>query len=287
MRLAALGLQARGDAVKRALARLMGRPLPAALTAALGTALIHSSSISTMAIVALVQAGALDLDTAAAAVIGANVGTTLPVQLLTWRPGPAIWLPLVATGAALLLRRDDRSRAWGGALAGSACLLGGLGLLDLAAAPLAHSPWFGASMLLLAQHPWAGLGAGALLATVVLSSSVTLGVLQGLAHQGLMPLAAALPVVIGANVGTTTDTLLVSLGTGRDGRRTALFHLLFNLAGALAFMPLRHTVLAMLPTAGVTTLHLVFNVITAFWLYPLRKSLLALTAVVLTCPKDG
>lgn len=285
-RLAALGLRAGGDAVKRTLARLTGRPLPAALTAALGTALIHSSSVSTMAIVALVEAGVLDLDTAAAAVIGANVGTTLPVQLLSWRPGPAFWLPLAAIGVALLLARDGGSRAWGGGLAGFACLLGGLGFLDLATAPLAHSPWFAGSMLLLAQHPWAGLGAGALLSTVALSSSLTLGVLQGLAQQGLLPLAAALPVVVGANIGTTTDTLLVSLGAGRSGRRAALFHLLFNVLGALAFMPLRLPVMAALPGARLTTLHLAFNLATALWIYPLRRTLLALTAVLPGGPKD-
>ena len=286
MRLAGLGLRARGDAVRRSLVRLMGRPLRAALTAAVATALIHSSSVGTMAIVALVEAGALDLDTAAAAIIGANVGTTLPVQLLAWRPGPLIWLPFAAAGVALLLR-GGRARAWGAGISGFACLLGGLALLEAAVAPLAHRPWFAGAMLLLAQHPWAGLGAGALLATVVLSSSVTLGVLQGLAHQGLLPLAAALPVVVGANVGTTTDTLLVSLGVGRDGRRAALFHLLFNLLGALAFMPLRRPVAALLPGAGVTGLHLAFNLLTAAWVYPLRKGLVALTAVVPAGPKDG
>jgi phosphate:Na+ symporter len=272
MRLAGLGLRARGDALRRGLARLMGRPLPAALTAALATALIHSSSVSTMAVVALVEAGALDLDTAAAAVIGANVGTTLPVQLLAWRPGPLIWLPVAAAGA-LLLVGGGRGRAWGAGICGFACLLGGLAMLDGAVAPLAARPWFA--------------GAIALLATVALSSSVTLGVLQGLVHRGLLPLAAALPVVVGANIGTTTDTLLVSLGTGRAGRRTALFHLLFNVTGALAFMPLRGPLAGLLPGASLPSLHLVFNLLTALWAYPLRGGLLALTAIVPASTRDG
>jgi phosphate:Na+ symporter len=287
MRVAGLGLREQSERLRRGLGRLMGRPLPAALTAAVATALIHSSSASTMAIVGLVHAGALDLDTAAAAIIGANVGTTLPVQLLSWRPGPVIWLPVVAAGCALLPLGGGR-RAWGAGLAGFGCLMGGLALLDAAVAPVAAQPWFAGSLLLLGQRPWAALAAGVVLATLALSSSVTLGVLQGLAAQGLLPLRAALPVVLGANVGTTTDTLLVSLGTGRDGRRAALFHLLFNLVGALGFFALGGPFAALVaassdsPARQLANAHLLFNLGTALCLYPARGRLLELTGAMLS-----
>jgi phosphate:Na+ symporter len=290
MRVASLGLREQSERLREGLRRLTGRPLAAAVTAALATALIHSSSVSTMAIVGLVQAEALDLETAAAAVIGANVGVTLPIQLLSWRPGPLLWLPVVAAGCLLLF---GRRRAWGEGLIGFGCLLGGLTLLDGAVAPLAARPWFAGSMLLLAQRPWAGLAAGAVLATIALSSSVTLGVLQGLATQGLLPLRAALPVVLGANVGTTTDTLLVSLGTGRDGRRAALVHLLFNLCGALGFMLARGPFAAVAsgssaePARQLANAHLLFNLATALCLYPLRKRLVRLTGVMLPGPHGG
>ena len=292
MRLGATGLREQSDGVRRSLGRLIGRPLPALLAAALATGLIHSSSVTTMAIVGLVHADALDLDTAAAAIIGANVGATVSVQILSWRPGPLLWLPVVAAGG-ILLTLGRKRRALGAGLAGFGCLLGGLALLDLALAPLHTQPWFPGSMLLLAQRPWAGLGVGTALATVALSSSVTLGVLQGLAEHGLLPLAAALPVVLGANIGTTTDTLLVSLGTGRSGRRAALFHLLFNLCGGLVFMALLGPFAALVasssafPARQLANAHLMFNLVAAVALYPARGLLVRLTGAILARPHAG
>lgn len=287
MRLGTLGLRERGEGVRQVLGHLRGRPWAALAAGAVATAAVHSSSISTMAIVGLVHVGALDLDVAAAGIIGANIGATAPVQLLAFRAGP--WLPAAigATGLALTL---TRLRTWSGPVLGFACLLGGLTLLDRAVAPLAKAPWFSAGLLLLAQHPLLGAAAGAGLSTVVLSSSLVIGVLQGFGNQGLLPLAAAIPVIVGSNVGTTTDTLLASLATGRDGRRAALFHLLFNVAGTLVALPLAGALAGTVAAAGgdparqIANAHLLFNVLNAAWLFPLRGRLMAVTNLVVRRP---
>jgi phosphate:Na+ symporter len=263
-----------------------GRPGAALLAGLLVTALIQSSSVSTIAIVGLVHAGALDLDAAAAAIVGANVGTTLPVQLLAFRPGAAFWLALAAV-VLVLGAAGGRLRTWARLGLAFGCLMAGLTAIGAALAPLAGRPWFGATIVLLAQRAWLGLGAGVLLSTVVLSSGVTMGVLQRLADQGVLPLAAALPVVFGSNVGTTTDTLLASLGAGRPARRAALFHVLFNVVGALGFMLARGpcadllTALGGTPARQVANAHLLFNLVSAAVLFPLRGQLLRLTELLL------
>jgi phosphate:Na+ symporter len=287
LQLASRALRGAGSARMRGwLERAAGHPLGGVATGLVATVLIQSSSITTIATVGLVDAGALSLEQAAGLIVGANVGTTLAAHVLAWRPGP--WLPyglaLLAAPAALLPGRTGRLGR--GAL-GAALVLVGLAWIDGAAARLGGEPWFAAAMIALAVNPWLGLGVGAVLTTVVLSSTLTVGVLQRLAAQGLVPMGAALPILFGSNIGTTTDTVLASVGTCRDAQRAAAFHVLFNVAGALLFVAALPAALAAVRASAadaarqVANAHTLFNVVTAALVLPFRGRLLAALRVLL------
>lgn len=255
------------------------RPWLAFLVGAAVTAAVQSSSVVTILLVGLADAGLLDLSAAACLVLGANVGTTLTAHLLAFGLGTeAGWL-LVAAGLPMCSR--PRWRGGGLAAAGMGLVILGLKWMEGALAPLGQHPAFSAALAGLARSPLLGVAAGAAMTTVVLSSAVTIGILQKLVAGGLLPLSAALPVLYGDNVGTTTDTLLASLAAGRAGRRLAVFHLLFNVAGAILFLGLTPWVAgwvvswSAVPERQVALAHTLFNVTNAALWLPARGWLLA------------
>lgn len=275
-----------GGATRRWLARATGHWAGAVATGLLATMLIHSSSLTTIAVVGLVDAGALTLEAAAGVVVGANVGSTLAVHLLAWRPGP--WMPFVLAllAAPFAFGRGRRARAARVAL-GAALLLQGLAWIEVAAARIGAAPWFATAMYALDASVWLGVLVGIVLTTLVLSSALSIGILQRLTVQRLLSLRAALPVLFGANVGTTTDTLLASIGTSRDARRAALFHLLFNVVGTALFLVLLPGVTRAVrwavgdPALQIAFAHTLFNLVTAVAVLPCRGWLIRATDLLL------
>ncbi|MBE3591041.1 MAG: Na/Pi cotransporter family protein [Firmicutes bacterium] len=285
MKTAAAGLsQLAAGRLAAALQRAARRPWPAFFAGAAVTAAVQSSSVVTILLVGLADAGLLDLSAAACLVLGANVGTTLTAHLLAFGPGPAAGWLLLAAG--LPLARRPRHRGAGRAAAGMGMVILGLHAMEGALAPLGRRPAFAAALAGVAGSPLLGLAAGALMTTLVLSSAVTIGVLQKLVAQGLLSLRAALPVLYGDNVGTTTDTLLASLAAGSAGRRLAVFHLLFNMAGALLFLALTPWVagwvaaLSSSPERQVALAHTLFNAVNAVLWLPARGWLLRAAAAL-------
>ncbi len=245
-----------------------GTSLPlAALGGLLATVVVQSSSLSVAGLVAAADSGAIGLAQAWAAVGGANVGTTLLAHLTGWRV-PWAWLA-AAGGVALLLAPRRATRALAGGLAGAVLLLGALRLLDAALLP-GRLP--GAALLARwTAAPWPAFLAGALLTAVWMSSGFSLAVIQSLAGRGAVPAVAAIAFVCGANVGTTADVLLASLGTGWRGRATAGFHLVFNLTcaglGMALVGPLAAWAASGPPAAALARAHSGLNLATALlWL---------------------
>lgn len=269
--------------VRKWLAKATDHPLGGVATGLVATVLIHSSSVSTIATVGLVNAGTLTLEQAAGVIVGANVGTTVAAHVLAWRPGP--WLPyaLMLLGGLLALWRRRPAQA----VFGSGLMLAGLAWIDGAAGALGAQPWFSAAMIALAANPWLGVAAGTVLTTLVLSSTLTIGILQRVAAQGLVPVGVALPILFGSNIGTTTDTLLASLGTRRAAQRAAVFHLLFNVVGTLLFLAALPLALGLVRALSadaarqIAIAHTLFNVGTAAVVLPLRRWLLAATRALL------
>jgi phosphate:Na+ symporter len=228
---------AAGTRLADGLARVSERPLLGALSGAGITAVIQSSSITTVLTVGFVSAGVMTLTQAIGVIAGANLGTTVTAQIVAFDVTRFAML-MIAIGFALTFDRSRPTvRQAGGALLGVGMVFLGMDLMGAAVSPLREQP---AIMELFhgAGGPIAALAFGAVFTAVVQSSSATIGIVIVLASQGLVDLPTGIAIALGAKVGTCVTALIASVGAGVGARRAASFHVLLNLGGALLWLPL-------------------------------------------------
>ena len=294
MTLMSRGLQSfAGEGLSKRLEGACRTPLCGVAVGALVTALIQSSSATTVMVVGFVNAGVMSLNQAVGVIMGANLGTTVTAWLLSLSSLGGIPLfallnaktlsPLAAMVGVLLvmLSKGERREGLGISLAGLGVLLGGMEAMTRAVAPLAENPRLG-ELLTFFENPLAGVLVGALLTAILQSSSAAVGILQSLAATGVIGVGLAVPVVMGQNIGTCATALLSSVGTEPNARRAALLHLYFNLAGTVILLPLflflYHASIIpalTLGEGGVALVHTVFNVLSTVILLPASNLLLA------------
>jgi phosphate:Na+ symporter len=224
-----------GDKVRVGLARLTSNRFKAILTGALTTAVLQSSTVTTVVVVGFVGAGLISLLSSLGVILGSNIGSTITAQVVAF--DVADWaLILVAMGFAVMtVVKGDRIRGWGGALLGLGLVFLGMQTMSRAMAPLSdHAPFvdFIASGLVV------GVLAGAVFTALVQSSAATTVLAIVLASQGIMPLRIGVAIVIGANIGTCVTAALAAIGKSREAHRAAAAHVLFNLAGAAIWLVL-------------------------------------------------
>lgn len=226
---------AAGARLKDVLARLTRSPATGALTGALITAVIQSSSVTTVLVVGFVSAGLMGLPQAIGVIMGANVGTTVTAQIVAFKVTDAALL-LIAAGFALSFaaRRADW-RQYGAMTMGVGLVFYGMGVMSDGMTPLrGHAPFI--DLMVELRQPLLGMAAGALFTALVQSSSATTGIVIVLASQGFVSLEAGIALALGANVGTCVTAVLSSLGKSREAQRAAAVHVLFNLGGALLWL---------------------------------------------------
>ena len=258
-----------GDRMRQLLARFTTNRLAGALTGAAATAVLDSSSVTIIMVVALVDAGLLTFVQSLGVILGANIGTTVSSQLIAL--DVQRYAPL-ALAVGLLLSVVGRKGRWrqlapaGTALFGLGLVFFGLAQMGAAVEPLKASGRFAEWMARL-ERPLLGAAVGALTTLVIQSSSATLGIAITLAAQGLLSPAAGVAVMLGAEVGTCADTLLATIGRSREALRAGLFHLLFNLATAAAGLALVVPLAALAAALGggparqIANAHVAFNVL--------------------------
>jgi phosphate:Na+ symporter len=228
---------AAGTRLADGLARVSERPLLGALSGAGITAVIQSSSVTTVLTVGFVSAGVMTLTQAIGVIAGANLGTTVTAQIVAFDVTRFAML-MIAVGFALTFDRSRPSlRQAGGALLGLGMVFLGMDLMGAAVSPLREQP---AVMELFhgAGGPLAALALGAVFTALVQSSSATIGIVIVLASQGLVDLPTGIAIALGAKIGTCVTALIASVGAGVGARRAASFHVLLNLGGALLWLPL-------------------------------------------------
>jgi phosphate:Na+ symporter len=228
---------AAGTRLADGLARVSERPLVGALSGAGITAVIQSSSVTTVLTVGFVSAGVMTLTQAVGVIAGANLGTTVTAQIVAFDVTRFAML-MIAVGFGLTFDRSRPSlRQAGGALLGLGMVFLGMDLMGAAVSPLREQP---AVMELFhgAGGPLAALALGAVFTALVQSSSATIGIVIVLASQGLVDLRTGIAIALGAKVGTCVTALIASIGAGVGARRAASFHVLLNLGGALLWLPL-------------------------------------------------
>ncbi|RQD75408.1 MAG: Na/Pi cotransporter family protein [Candidatus Syntrophonatronum acetioxidans] len=229
---------AAGQKLKDFLKLLTFNPLLGVFTGALVTLILQSSSITTVMVVGLVNTGLLNLKQGISIIVGANIGTTVTGQILSFSLIKSAY-PLTALGGVILLlfrSRFKRLRGIGKGLIGLGMLFGGLDGMSLALKPLRESTFILSLLIQAGEVPVKGILMGALSTLFLQSSGAVMGIMLALAMQGIVSLPASISIILGADMGTCITSLIASLGTNIHARRTALAHLIFNIIGAFCLL---------------------------------------------------
>ncbi|MGH7404077.1 MAG: Na/Pi cotransporter family protein, partial [Candidatus Rokuibacteriota bacterium] len=238
MQLIGEGLQrVAGGHLRHLLTSMTRTRLAAVGSGALVTAIIQSSSATTLMLIGFVSAGLVTFRQSLGVILGADIGTTFTVQLLAFKI-QELSLLLVGVGFAMaFFARRGLVKNLGQVILGFGFIFLGMKVMNDGIAPLAQNELTRQVLVALADNQFLGLLVGAVLSAGMASSAATIGLMLSLGHQGLLPLAAAIPVVLGANIGTCATALAASLRTSSDARRVAVAHIAFKVLGVALVFP--------------------------------------------------
>ncbi|MDO4764540.1 MAG: Na/Pi cotransporter family protein [Eubacteriales bacterium] len=279
------GLQkSAGSKLKELLNLLTKNKLLGVVVGALITALIQSSSATTVMAVGFVNAGLMNLSQVVGVIMGANIGTTITAWIVSsseWFKvlNPENLAPLaIGIGSILIFfTKSEKKKLIGEIIVGFGLIFIGLDLMKNVITPYRDSEIFKSAFVILGQNAILGVLAGAVVTAVVQSSSASVGILQTLAMSGLVPTNAAIYIILGQNIGTTVTAMLSSVGAGKNGKRAAMIHLLFNVVGSVVFVIGTVVFFGWVrPDLGgdlingseISLFHTSFNIINTVMLYP-------------------
>ena len=275
-----------GEKMKNILGFLTKNPVMGALAGALVTAVLQSSSATTVMVIGFVSAGLMSLPQAISVIFGANIGTTMTAQLIAFQISDYIY-PIIFIGFILnFVAKKEKIKNIGLVIFSFGLLFEGIEIMGSVMKPLANSPVFIDLMGKVADIPVLGVLLGTVMTMIVQSSSATIAVLQNFAAQAgpdgvtsIIGLAGAIPILLGNNIGTTITALLASVGQSKNAKRTAIAHTVFNLTGSVLFLfliPLLTQFVTFISPTGIevdvisrqiANAHTIFNVVcTLIWL---------------------
>lgn len=280
---------AAGDKMKTILEKLTSNRILGVLVGALVTAIIQSSSATTVMVVGFVNSGLMSLTSAVWVIMGANIGTTITGQLIAI--DITAIAPLIAfIGVAMIVFfKSQKLDAIGGVIGGLGILFIGMETMSSAMVPLRTMPEF-VGLISKFQNPFIGILVGALFTALIQSSSASVGILQALAKSGVMTLSSSIYVLFGQNIGTCITSVLASIGTSKNAKRTTVIHLSFNIIGTVLFVtismlfPFADLVQSLTPSnvaAQIANVHTIFNVTTTLLLLPIGTRLVNLACRIL------
>ena len=272
---------AAGSRMKQILERLTANRFLGVFVGAGITAIIQSSSATTVMVVGFVNSQLMTLKQAVWIIMGANIGTTVTGQLIALDIGAIAPLIAFAGVALILFVKQKKVQFAGGIIAGLGILFLGMGMMSAAMIPLRDSQHF-VNLMTKFSNPFLGILAGAAFTAIIQSSSASVGILQALAVSGLIGLDSAVFVLFGQNIGTCITAVLDSIGANRDAKRTTLIHLIFNVIGTTVFTliclvsPFTQWMASFTPdnpAAQIANVHTLFNIITTLLLLPFGTQL--------------
>ena len=277
MQMMSTGLEAAaGNRMKSILEKLTSNRVKGVLVGAAITAVIQSSSATTVRVVGFVNSGLMTLKQAVWVIMGANIGTTITGQLIALDIGAIAPLFAIAGVGAIMFIKSEKVHHISSIFAGLGILFMGMDMMGAAMSPLKESEAF-ISLMTKFDNPLLGILVGALFTAVIQSSSASVGILQALASTGMIPLSSAVFVLFGQNIGTCITAVLASIGMKVNAKRTTVIHLLFNIIGTVLFTviclvtPYVTWIEAMTPgdpVAQIANAHTVFNIVTTLLLLP-------------------
>ena len=283
-----------GGKLESILEKLTSNPIKGVLLGAGVTAVIQSSSATTVMVVGFVNSGIMRLHQAVGIIMGANIGTTATSWLLslTGIQGDSFFInmlkpmsfsPILAIIGVIMIMfcKKEKKHDIGKILVGFAILMYGMEAMSSAVKPLADVPEF-THILTMFSNPVLGMLAGLVLTAIIQSSSASVGILQALCATGSVTFATALPIIMGQNIGTCVTAMISAIGAKKNAKRAALVHLYFNIIGTLVFMCLFYLINAFIhfeflsqgaTPVGIATIHSVFNIFATIILLPFGKGL--------------
>lgn len=291
-----------GGKLEKILENLTSSKLRAVLLGLGVTAVIQSSSATTVMVVGFVNSGIMKLTQAVGIIMGANIGTTVTAWILSLAGiesnnffmsllKPSSFAPILALIGIVLLMftKSSRKKDIGAILVGFAVLMFGMDTMSAAVKPLADVPEF-TNLLLAFSNPIAGVLAGTVLTAIIQSSSASVGILQALCVTGAVPYSAAFPIIMGQNIGTCVTALLSAIGANKNAKRAAMIHLYFNVVGTVIFLGVFYALNAaiqfpfmdaMATPAAIAVTHSVFNVTATLLLLPFSNLLVKLACMTI------
>ncbi len=289
--------QMAGEKLQKTLEAFTGNIFKAIAAGALVTAVIQSSTGTTVMVVGFVNAGIMTLTQAVGIIMGANIGTTITAQILALDSGASastilaflkpsvLCYILVAIGAiAATFIKNKKARTFCEILIGIGLLFVGMTTMESAVSVLNQLPAFRQAFIAL-QNPILAVVVGAVVTAILHSSAASIGILQAAAATGAVSYAAAIPIIMGQNIGTCMTSIVSSIGANKNAKRAAMIHFYFNLIGSLLFIAAIYSLNAIIgfefwekavTKAGIANFHTMFNVITTVLFVPFRKMLVAL-----------
>ena len=294
--------KASGGKLERILEKLTSNPLLGMLCGLAVTAVIQSSSATTVMVVGFVNSGIMKLTQAVGVIMGANIGTTVTSWLLSLTAissdnffvqlcKPSSFSPVLAAIGIIFLMfsKNERHRDVGQVFLGFTVLMTGMDMMSSSVEPLANVPEF-TRILTMFSNPILGLLAGTILTAIIQSSSASVGILQALCVTNAIGYSTALPIIMGQNIGTCVTALISSAGASKNARRAALIHLYFNVIGTTLFMVVFYTVNQFVhfefmsqpaTAAGIAVIHSTFNILATLVLLPFNRLLVKLAMLTI------
>lgn len=278
-----------GNRMKQILERLTANRFLGVLVGAGITAIIQSSSATTVMVVGFVNSGLMTLNQAIWIIMGANIGTTITGQLIALDIGALAPLIAFVGVVPIVFFKNKKAQHIGGIIAGIGVLFIGMGMMSDSMMPLRESEVF-VQFMTQFSNPFLGILAGAVFTAIIQSSSASVGILQALAKSGVVTLDSAVYVLFGQNIGTCITAVLASIGTGRNAKRTTIIHLSFNVIGTIvfvticSFLPFTEWMTELAPgdpVAQIANVHTIFNITTTILLLPFGTQLAKLATRIL------
>ena len=305
--------KASGGRLEKILGKLTSNPVKAVLVGAGVTAMIQSSSATTVMVVGFVNSGIMKLQQAVGIIMGANIGTTITAWILSTAGidsehfliqmlNPTSFCPILAIigSMILLFSHKERQKNVATIMLGFAILMFGMNTMSDAVKPLAEMPEF-INILPTFSNPILGMLVGLIMCAVLQSSSVSVGILQSLSLTGVIGFDTVIPMILGQNIGSCVPAMLSSIGARKNAKRAALVHLYFNIIGTAIIMVAFYGLNAVKPLAimnqaatplGIAVVHTLFKVVITICLLPLSKVLVKLSSLTVkddpeeTTPED-
>lgn len=297
-----------GNSLRNLLSKLTSNRFAGFMTGLVVTAVIQSSSATTVMVVGFVNSSLMTLSQAINVIMGANVGTTVTAWILSLSGiessnvfvqllKPTSFTPVLALIGIIFMMflKDEKKHDTGAILLGFATLMFGMDIMSGAVSGLRDVPQF-AQMFVMFENPILGVVVGAVLTGIIQSSSASVGVLQALASTGQVSYGAAIPIIMGQNIGTCVTALISSVGTNKNARRASLVHLFFNIIGTVVMLSLfcigkavfEIPLLSESATAfGIAVAHSIFNIACTALMLPLAKFLEKLVCFIVPDSKES